>query len=134
MSDKPVINIATGFSGGVSVGVAVDTYAELTAVFIDLFGEAGPDVVDGLLANLQAQSLAGTAALEQATKQSVEGTLGVPAPGNFGAPPVFQPASAGGPPPGQTHDPADPAKTKWVPAGVSKKTNKPYAGFWSAPR
>lgn len=40
---------------------------------------------------------------------------------------------ADGPPPGQFCDPKDPSKTKWVPGGTSKKTNKPYAGFWAAP-
>lgn len=49
------------------------------------------------------------------------------------APAPQQPPASGGPERGATRVNPDTGQVeKWVPPGVSKKTNKPYQGFWSS--
>lgn len=131
-SDKPALSVATGFNGGVSVGIHADSWAEFVELCRDVYGsEAGPDTAEGLYAYLAAQAKAGTAALEQSAVALIQGTLG----GQPVSPlaPFNSAPAAGGPPPGQTCDPRDPTKTKWVPGGFSQKTQKEYKGFWAKP-
>lgn len=127
MSDKPGLNVATGFQGGVTVGISADTWEEFVNLSRDVWGENGQEVAEGLYAQLQAAALGGHTALAGAVQQQLGGVAAPPAQ-QYTAPPT-----AGGPPPGQTHDPRDPSKTKWIPAGISK-AGKPYQGFWAAPR
>lgn len=134
------ISIATGFNGGVTVGISADSYGEALVLSRDLFGEDGEDVLEGLLNHLKAQSILGSKAVENATVVSLGGTVepaqqqqARPAAAAGTATQQSAPA-AGGPPPGQNHDPQDPTKTKWVPAGTSKKPPyKSYPGFWAKP-
>lgn len=149
MADKPGFSVATGFQGGVTVGIAADTWSEFVQLCADAFGEGGPEIASGLYAALQAQSLVGHETLLQVTARQFGGGAVQPAVQQqvppaadpWGNPPVpaFAPNTAPpqtappqGPPPGQFCDPRDPEKTKYVAAGVSK-AGKPYGAFWTYP-
>lgn len=121
--------VATGFQGGVTVGFYADTFGELQGKFQEAFGVDGTDILDGLLAKMQAESILGSRTLEQVVSGALDATTVTPTTTAS----VHPAGDPNGPPPGQTCDPKDPSKTKWVPAGVSQKTKKPYPGFWATP-
>lgn len=144
MADKPGFNVASGFQGGVTVGISADSWQEFVGLCQQVWGDQGLLVAQGLYNNLR--SYAGT--VEAGAVAALESQMGgqvqqvrlpdgyqqqVPQ-GYASQPPPVQPQVIdNGPPPGQTCDPTDPTKTKWVKAGVSKKTGKPYPGFWARP-
>lgn len=131
-SNQPAFAAVTGFGGGVSVGIYADTYEDLKDRFRDVFGPGdGTDVLDGLMAKLQVESNRALAELAQGTAASLGGQA--PAAAAPAAAPASSAPNPNGPPPGQFHDPKDPTKTKWVPPGFSKKTQRNYDGFWTKP-
>lgn len=154
MADKPGFNVASGFNGGVTVGINADSWDEFVTLCRQVWGEEGDAVAYGLYQNLRNQAAMPT---ETQAVGMLQAQLGaVPPPdaqvGMYQQPPA-QPAyqqqppayqqpqyqqgyaqnDPNGPPPGQAHDPSDPTKTKWVKAGVSSKTGRPYPGFWAKP-
>jgi hypothetical protein len=125
------LNVSTGFAGGISVSFRADSISELRALASEAYGlEAGDEFVDGLLKSALSQlPIAGAVA-----NLNDGGVSTSPSPFvNTTTAPRTVPQPLQDTPPGVAHDPKDPTKTKWVPAGVSKNTGKPYQGFWAKP-
>lgn len=154
MAEKPGYDVATGFQGGVTVGIHADTWEQFVNFCESAWPGEGLDVARGLYAILKNNALviAPTEAQAQQMLQSQLGAVPIPPeqppvyqppyPQQPPAPPVYpqvppqgyvQQPDPNGPPPGQTHDPNDPTKTKWVPPGFSQKTQRNYKGFWAKP-
>lgn len=148
MAEKPGYNVASGFNGGVTVGINADTWEQFVYLCEQVWPGRGEAVAHGLYNNLKAQAGLATTSEVQAVDvlQSQLGAQPLPQPlpaylqgqpAYQQQPPVYQQAppvqAQNGPPPGQTCDPSDPTKTKWVPPGHSNKTGRDYPGFWAKP-
>lgn len=148
MAEKPGYNVASGFNGGVTVGINADNWEQFVYLCEQAYPGNGELVARGLYGNLLSQSgltQVNTEARAVDVLQSQLGAVAVPPAPQYAQspqqyqqqPPVYQQAppvqAQNGPPPGQTCDPSDPTKTKWVPPGHSNKTGRDYPGFWAKP-
>jgi len=155
VSDEPAIKIATGFSGGVSLVINADSHDELvqhyqavingpfrgfaSEIEARVLGSAVQNVeaqLGGQLVHTPAPAAPNPGAVDPQYAQQYAAPTASPYPrpitdAQF-APAVHQiqaapPPAVGIPYPGDcAHGPQ-----RLVPAGVSKKTNRPYPAFWA---
>lgn len=112
------VGISFKLSDGTMVWARRDTYAELTEDINIILGEAGLEAIEGLLQK------AYTPVEQTMTPAEVERELRPAAP-------AIEESE------GTTQYDVCPKcgelKNRWVPPGVSKKTQKPYNGFYGCP-